>query len=341
MAVDRRSTVIAAIEHKVTPLCPYVISWEGDIDQRLDAYYKTLEWRSRFRNYIQICAEADDGAFQEGHDHVRDLFGSLWRTDQRPIHLADPILKKRSLRGFRFPEPELFFPVKWQASFRRRISQYSDCFTVGMLGFGLFERCWTLRGFENTLVDIAEAPAFFRNLINAVADHQLELLDRLLSLPLDGILLGDDWGDQRGIIVGPERWRELIKEPTARLYARVKKAGRFVIHHSCGSVAEIVPDLINMGLDVLESVQPEAKGMVPYELKAAFGDRLAFWGGLGSQSTIPFSTPERLRAEIRRLVDRMSESGGYILAGSKGLQPGTPVENAAALLEEFIAVGEP
>jgi uroporphyrinogen decarboxylase len=105
--------------------------------------------------------------------------------------------------------------------------------------------------------------------------------------------------------------------------------------HSCGSVAEIVPDLIEIGLDVLESVQPEPVGMNPYELKRRYGNRITFWGGLGSQSTIPYAAPGQVRAEIDRLRREMSVGGGYILAPAKPLQPETPIANAVAVLEAF------
>jgi uroporphyrinogen decarboxylase len=110
----------------------------------------------------------------------------------------------------------------------------------------------------------------------------------------------------------------------------------FVIHHSCGSVAEIMPDIIEIGMDVLESVQPEAAGMNPYELKRKWGDKITFFGGLGSQSIIPFGTPAEIRREVRRLRTEMGRDGGYILAPAKALQPETPTENAAAVFEAFI-----
>lgn len=153
-------------------------------------------------------------------------------------------------------------------------------------------------------------------------------------------MFGDDWGDQRNVMIGPERWRSVFKPLYKRLYERVRTAGKKTINHVCGSVVEIIPDLIDIGLDVLESVQVEATGMNPYDLKKRFGHDIALWGGLGSQSIIPFGKPETLRTEIRRLADEMSIDGGYILSCSKALQAGTPVENAAVIAEEFIRAGE-
>jgi uroporphyrinogen decarboxylase len=106
--------------------------------------------------------------------------------------------------------------------------------------------------------------------------------------------------------------------------------------HCCGSSAAILGDIVEIGLDVLESVQPKAAGMSPYALKNAWGDRITFWGCLGSQSTIPRATPAEIRQEIRRLRSEMSRGGGYILAPAKPLRTETPTENAVAIVEEFL-----
>ncbi|MBU0609345.1 MAG: uroporphyrinogen decarboxylase family protein, partial [Armatimonadetes bacterium] len=112
--------------------------------------------------------------------------------------------------------------------------------------------------------------------------------------------------------------------------------GKLAIMHCCGSCADIMGDVVEIGLDVLESVQPEAGGMNPYRLQELWGDRLTFWGGLGSQSTIPFGTPATIRAEVKQLRERMAQGGGYILAPAKPLRPETPTENAVAVVEAFL-----
>jgi uroporphyrinogen decarboxylase len=210
-------------------------------------------------------------------------------------------------------------------------------FTVLRFDFGLFERTWMLRGFENALMDAALRPDFYAELVGLLAEHQMEIIEHLIQIPADGIMFGDDWGYQRGVILGAERWRRFLKPHLARMYARVHEANKYVLTHCCGSIEEILPDLIEIGLDVYQSVQPEAANSSPYELKAKYGDRMTFWGGLGSQSTIPFGTPETIRAEVARLCREMGRGGGYILSGSKHLQPETPTENAAAVVESFLA----
>ncbi len=345
MGIDRKATVISAITHEETALCPYTFGWapDSDIAERLDRYYGSDDWRRSFHNYIVRCGGVEDGRRpnEEGPVFRKDYFGSVWRADRRPIYMVEAVLKGPSLRGYRFPDIDLFLTSDWEREVRAALQENADCFTIVYAGFGLFERSWALRGFAEVLMDCVAEPQFYADLIAALAEeHMDKLLDRLLDLPVDGIYFSDDWGDQRGVIMGPERWREVLKPHYARLYARVKRAGKLVLHHCCGSIVDIIPDVIEIGMDVLESVQSEARGMNPYELKDRFGDQLTFWGGLGSQSIIPFGTPEALREEIHKLAAYMRRGGGYILACAKDLQPETPTENAAAVLEEFIALGE-
>ncbi len=345
MGVTRKQAVIDAIKHRDGDRCPYTFVWEpdSDIDRRLDAHYGNPQWRTSYRNYIVRCGVIEDGrrVYQPGPPLREDYFGSVWRTDHKPIHMETPVLQKPSLKGYAFPDIDRFVPRDWERQVRDSLQENADCFTTVYPGFGLFERSWAMRGFSEVLVDTIQEPEFFRDLIAAIAEnHMHPLLDRLLELPVDGIFFGDDWGDQRGVIIGPERWQAVLKPVYRELYQKTKVAGKIVLSHCCGSIVDIIPDLLQIGLEVLESVQPEARGMRPYELKDRFGDKLAFWGGLGSQSIIPRGTPDELRQEIRRLVAHMSDGGGYILSGAKALQVETPTQNAAAILEEFVAAGE-
>ena len=170
----------------------------------------------------------------------------------------------------------------------------AQSFALASLGWGLFERSWNLRGFENLLMDVVAEPDFVEEAMDRLTALYLAFVDYTCELPIDGILFGDDWGDQRGVIIGARRWRKFLKPRWAKIYAAVHAHGKLVMAHSCGSVAEIMPDIIEIGMDVLESVQPEAAGMNPYELKRQWGDKITFWGCLGSQSVLPFGTPDEI-----------------------------------------------
>ncbi len=331
-----RDVMRAAMAHEETPEVPYTVAFEDETDLRLDDWYGSTEWRGWITPYITRVAAVDtDLRTPVDATHYRDGYGGLWRSDRRPWHLETPPLAEPSFEGYTFPKPDAFFRPDWKAAARETIAATPDSYHVADLGWGLFERTWGLRGFENALMDAVAVPDFFEEALDRLTELYLAFVEYTADLPVDAILFGDDWGGQRGVILGAKRWRRFLKPRWARIYERVHAAGKLVMHHSCGSVAEIMPDMIEIGMDVLESVQPEAEGMNPYGLKAQWGDRIGFWGALGSQSTLPFGTPEEVRAEVGRLKAEMGQGGGYILAPAKPLQAETPMANAAAMVEAF------
>ena len=331
-----RDLVLAQIQHHETSPIPYTLGFEGDVLERLDGYYGGPAWRHRLIPYIAYVEVVDTDPRELIDDaHFRDVYGAVWRRDRRPLHLERPPLTAPSFDGYVFPEPGQFLRSELKQQALETCQTNDESFLVVFLQWGLLERAWQLRGFENALMDAVDEPDFFDEMLERLAELYLSFVEYAIDLPIDAIMFGDDWGDQRGVIIGPERWRRFLKPKWARLFEAVHAGGKVVMHHSCGSVADIMPDIIEIGVDVLESVQPEAAGMNPYELKRRWGDKITFWGGLGSQSTIPFGKPGEIRAEVQRLCAEMGRGGGYILAPAKGLQPGTPTENAAAVVEAF------
>jgi len=332
-----RDRVIAQIHHRETDYVPYVISFEEGVDQRLDDYYGSTRWRDLVENPVLHVPAPNLVVEETGEPTYTDPYGSVWRMDRRPFHLERPALPEPVLEGLVFPDLDALYDAAWKAEALRFIEQHRErYFLVAGFGFGLFERTWTLRGFDGALMDAAAEPDLYDELVERVATHQLAIVERLLELPVDGIWFSDDWGYQEGVLLGPGRWRRVLKPRLARMYDRVHQAGKYTLSHCCGSIVDIMPDVIEIGLDVYESVQPEARGNSPYELKRKYGDKITFWGGLGSQSTIPFGTPDGIRAEVARLCREMGRGGGYVLAPAKALQPETPVKNAAAVVEAFL-----
>jgi uroporphyrinogen decarboxylase len=331
-----KEIVLDAIHHRQPVEVPYTLDFEGDVADRLDTHYGSSHWREQIKTYM-VGVSAVDTDYKEpiSPTHVRDTYGSIWRQDMLPWHLETPILSQPDFAGYDFPPAKNFFRPVIKAQGFETCAKNPDFFLVGHMGWGLFERCWTLRGFEAVLMDSIEHPEFLAELLDALTNLYLGLIGYTADLPVDALMFGDDWGDQRGVILGARRWRKFIKPCWAKLYAAAHERGKLVLHHSCGSVAEIIPDIIEIGVDVLESVQPEAAGMNPYELKQKYGDKITFWGGLGSQSVLPFGTPDQIRTEVRRLKTKMGQGGGYILAPAKPLQPETPTLNAAAAVEAF------
>lgn len=333
-----REVVLKQIHHRETHPVPYSLGFEGDVAEQLDVYYGGKAWRTRLTPYLVTVGGVD--TLQEvrvDETHVRDAFGGLWRDDRRPWHLVEPALKTPSFDGLTFPGPERFLGDvdARKAQALQACREKADSFQIISIGWGLFEHSWRIRGFEEALIDAINEPDFYAALLDRLTDLFLAFVEIWSDVPADAIMFGDDWGFQQGVILGPDRWRRFIKPRWARIYQAVHDQGKRVISHSCGSVADILPDIVEIGLDVLESVQPEARDMNPYELKKKWGSEITFWGCLGSQSTIQFGSPREIQDEVKWLCAEMGKGGGYILAPAKALQPGTPVENAAAVVEAF------
>ena len=346
MTLSPRERVIRQIKHQETDILPYTIRFGSDIGEqiegygtdvaeRLDVHYGGPAWRKWIDNAIVRVLTPELSVDTAKGPIFTDVFGSRWRVDRRPFYLVEPVLKAPSLKGFSFPDVQTLLDDAWERRTLKAIEEAGDHFVVAGFAFGLWERTWTLRGFEDALADAAGEPAFFEELLDCIAEHQMAIIERLVRLPVDGVMFSDDWGYQRGLLLGPERWRSLLKPRLARMYARVHSAGKYTLSHCCGSVADVLPDIIEAGLDVLESVQPEAEKMDPYELKRSFGDRITFWGGIGSQSLIPLGTPDEIRAEIAKLCREMGRGGGYILAPAKPFQRRRIVDPAQATPEHL------
>ena len=331
-----RQIVLDQIQHRETDPVPYTLAFEQDVGLRLDEHFGSDAWRRKIVPYItRIGNVARTPQEQIDESHQRDAFGTVWRTDALPRVVVEPGLKAPSFQGYDFPSPEVFLDPALTDAAKQRLADTSDSFTIVNTGLCLWQS-WYIRGFETTLMDCVTEEAFYDELLERMTELCLAFVEACADIPCDAIMMGDDWGNQRGIMIGPERWRRFYKPRYTRIFKAIHDQGKLAIMHCCGSAADIMADIVEMGLDVLESVQPEAAGMNPYGLKEAWGDKITFWGGLGSQSTIPFGTPDELRKEIRRLRTEMSRGGGYILAPAKPLRPETPTENAVAVVEEFL-----
>jgi uroporphyrinogen decarboxylase len=339
--VKPRDVVRDQIDHCETVPVPYTLAFEPDVGARLDEYYGGRAWRERLVPYIVHCGSVCRSANEKLDDaHHRDAFGTVWRTDELPPVVVEAGMRAPTFQGYVFPTADTFLDPTAKAEAARRVAESAGSFTIVSTGMCLWES-WYVRGFEETMLDCVAEEDFYAELLDRFTALTLALVGACADIPADAIMMGDDWGDQRGVMLGPERWRKFHKQRYARIFRAIHDQGKRAIMHCCGSVAAIMGDIIEIGLDVLESVQPEAAGMNPYDLKKKWGDRITFWGGLGSQSTIPFAAPAEVRREVQRLRSEMGRGGGYILAPAKPLRPETPTENAVAVVEELLDASGP
>ena len=221
----------------------------------------------------------------------------------------------------------------------RLVSEPGERYVRGSVWFTLFERLWMLRGFENALMDPYLEPASFARLRDRILDFNLEMIDQWLARGVDGIFFSDDWGSQESLLIRPEDWRKLYKPAYKAMFERVRAGGAHVWMHLCGNVLSILPDLVEIGLNVLNPVQPRA--MDVKVLARDYGGKLCFNGGVDVQGTLIYGKPEDVRSEVFQLVDLFgSYDGGYIGGVSHTVMPETPLDNVIAMYEAFLEVRE-
>ena len=325
------------LNHEGTEITPFTIAIETELYKSLTEYYGDENWeRKKLRKFTCCYLHVDTQQLRVIDSvHSRDAFDALWRMDRKPWHLEKPPLDGPSTAGYNFPSAEVFTdPIyKQKAEAIRKYNEDTEHYRMIDMGWGIFENSWRLRGFENMLMDTIAEEDFYMEICEKTTELYLAMLKACEDVPADAYLFGDDWGYQKGIIIGPERWRKFIKPCWAKIYEEVHRQGKKSIHHSCGSIAEIYDDLIEIGMDCHESVQPEADGMAPEIIKEKWGNQMSFWGCLGSQGVLNTGTPADIVKEIKRLHQLFKEDGGYVMAPAKPLLDEMNIESAVATIE--------
>jgi uroporphyrinogen decarboxylase len=210
---------------------------------------------------------------------------------------------------------------------------------VSPVGGTVFWPAYKLRGMSELLMDLVVNPEIAGTLLDIVTDICSRLAAKLATYDLDVLWLADDFGTQRALIVRPTMWRQWFKE---RLRTVVQAAKRvrpdlLIAFHSDGKIDEIIPDLIEIGIDVLNPLQPEV--MDPVAIKREYGNDLAFWGGVGTQTTMPFGTPEEVHKNVCELIDTVGQDGGFLIAPTHVVEPEVPWENIMAFIEAVDTCG--
>ena len=268
-----------------------------------------------------------------------DLFGQYYEITDHPLKGATI----DDLGKFSWPDPrigdELLGRWEHQAKALKRENRYvivAEHPIFGILELG----CW-MCGYDEFLMKLAGDRDFVRAFFDRVLGIQMQVIDQYYSVLgpyIDLTTSGDDFGMQMGPLLSPRSFEELIAPYFATRIRRTKElAGCYYWHHTCGSVVALLDQIIDCGVDILNPIQTSAASMDPAGLKARFGDRLVFWGGVDVQQFLPSATPEQVRATIRDLATTLGEDGGYVMAPAHNMQSDIPPENIVAWVA---AIGE-
>jgi len=331
--MNRRQLVIDALEHRDTNPVPFHVEFTQQSLKKMIDYTQDkdiAEKTGSFIHYVQYWGWPTELPDKPGY--FKDEFGVVWNRNgaDKDIGVVDnPIIQDLEDYEYAFPVCD---EKRLRAEFEQLVATKGDRFTVAGFGFCMFERAWSLMGMENVLINMIACPDELEELFDRICDYFCHLVDIALEYDIDGVYFGDDWGQQRGLIMGPNHWRRFIKPRMARLYERVKKKGKYVIQHSCGDCSEILPDLIEIGLDCYQTFQPEIYDIG--KIKKLYGKDLTFWGGISTQR-LPYLTPDEVREEAVRTIKILREGGGLIIAPTHALPFDVPSENILALMDVF------
>jgi uroporphyrinogen decarboxylase len=262
-----------------------------------------------------------------------DWWGAGHDTGEEGYYiLVNPLASSTDLDAFAWPDPHA--PGLLDDA-RRTIETFGkEYFIVPNMGFALFERAWSLRGFEQLFMDMGTDEGFVGALLDRITEIQLVLIERFLELGMDGGYFGDDYGAQKSLLFSPASWRRLIKPRLARLFAPFHERGLPVLMHSDGQIQKILPDLVEIGLTGLNPVQPEV--LEHAWLYENFHGRLAFYGGISTQTVLPNGTPDEVRAAVKACVRSLAPEGtGLLLAPSHRMMTDIPMSNVEAMLDVF------
>jgi uroporphyrinogen decarboxylase len=238
------------------------------------------------------------------------------------------------VKAHTWPDPDWwdFRPVKSVIYDMNRHQPHHIRFRMG----AVFELAWQLRGMENFLTEMAADPTIPSYMMERIADILVEVARRLLveaGDDIDMLYFYDDVGSNLSLLISKKMWRTFIRPCHEKFINVAKQYGKQVMYHTDGAVRPLIPDLIEMGIDVLNPIQPGTAGMEPEGLKRDFGERLSFHGGVDIVGLLPKASPTEVREEARRLVRELGQNGGYIMAGSHHIQCDTPLDNVFALYE--------
>jgi len=330
--MTNRQRVLADLTHKQPDIVPYDIQFTQKMHAKMADYYGDPDFASKLGNcFTWVRPYPGDARFIEVRPNIwQDEFGVLWdRSIDKDIGVVcNRLVTPDNVNTFPFPDPD--DPTR-HAKIDQAVKSATDAVILVSLGFSLFERAWTLTGMENLLMAMIADKKFTNALFDRILQFNLSIIEHACSRNIDIFRFGDDWGHQRGLLMGPALWREFIKPRFAQMCRLVKSKGKFTMLHCCGKVDELFPDMIESVLDIFNPFQPEV--MDVFEMKKRFGNQLCFYGGISIQKTLPFGTPDQVRTEVKKLLEHVGKDGGYVASPSHDIPPDAKPENVAAMID--------
>jgi uroporphyrinogen decarboxylase len=356
--LKHRERVLTALNHETPDRCPMQISFTPEFAARLESDLQlkgqglhnphgggnTYELeRALDEDMLLTSVGWVNGYYQQGYqdvDSYQDEWGVTWKAiayetpygrGKYTEPAGHPLAEDEALETYLAPDPNR--PELYHEAERVLEEFKNEYWIVGVTPTTIFESAWALRGYERLMIDLAQDPDKANRVLDIPYSYHKIVTQRLVRMGVDMVWLGDDVGGQNAMLMSPRMWRQYFKPRMADLIASLRAINPQVkiAYHTDGVVYPIIPDLIEIGLDVLNPVQPAA--MDPVRLKNEYGRDLCFWGSLDIQQTLPFGTPQQVKAEVITRLKTIGRDGGLIIGPTHNIQLDTPLENFWSMLE--------
>ncbi|MCX6032823.1 MAG: hypothetical protein NT169_26500 [Chloroflexi bacterium] len=364
--MKHRDRVLAALSHETADRCPMQVSFTPEFADRLTVDLARRRAPGTSESARRLVHNPHGGgntyeleralgvdmlqtsvgwanSYYQAPGRYTDEWGVTW--DSAPYEtpygvghytemVGHPLAADAAIETYRPPDPnrpELYRDVEWTLQTFKE-----EYWIVGVTVCTIFETAWALRGYGQLLTDFVAKPDLAERILDIPFRYHLTAAKRLTEMGVDMIWIGDDVGAQHAMLISPRHWRRFLKPRLADFIAEIKGINPRlkVAYHSDGNITPIIPELIEIGVDVLNPIQPAS--MDPAQLKREFGDRLCFWGTIDEQHTLPFGAPADVAAQVRQRIETVGKEGGLILGPTHHVQLDTPMENFWAMVDTII-----
>lgn len=346
--MNHRERVLCAMRHEQPDRAPLFYRDVPEVDQRLRKDLG-LETRDQLLEYFDIDFRWVEPEYigpplmDEKTGIKRDIWGveycytTFSDTDGYWNPVAHPLKDVQDADALAdYPWPKLeWFDFSTLEAQCDAYEGYAIMTAPGFASPGILQcPIQTLLSDERSLMDLLIDPEFITQLTKHILEFQIPFIDKMMGAAkgkIDFFRLGDDFGTQAGLLMGPDLWAAMIAPALKAMADTAKKHGAYYYQHSCGAIRQLIPGFIEIGVDVVDPLQVEATGMVPAELKAEFGDQVCFSGGIDEQELLPHGTPEEVKASVREMIQVMGKNGGYFVGPTHNFQADIPTENIVAM----------
>ncbi|MHB8278314.1 MAG: uroporphyrinogen decarboxylase family protein [Candidatus Humimicrobiaceae bacterium] len=357
--MNSKERVLTALEHKEPDKVPKLSSFTPEFANKLREYFKmdkilfnphggtehSLE--IKLGNDILLTGQGWANSYYQSLDECyTDEWNIKWKLVEYKTAYGNgrytevsshPLAEDEAIDSYIAPDPTI--EDRYKPS-KELIDEYGNEFAImGVIVCTIYETAWALRGLEKLMMDFVLNEELANRILDIPFNYHLTAGKKLVKLGVDIIWTGDDMGGQEGMLISPQLWRKYFKPRMAKLYSDLKSINPNlkIAYHSDGNIYPIIDDLVEIGLDILNPIQP--KSMDPYYLKKRYGKNLSLWGTIDIQETLPFGTTQDVENEVKERIKNLAPNSGFIISPTHHVQIDTPLENFFTFWESIEKYG--